>query len=533
VVEAGAAVTTGTTVDATHRGARGVHAVALAGLAVVAVAAVFLALYPRLGFDADSVTYVGVGRNIAHGHGITYPFKVPGARLTDFPPGYPLLLGAADAVGLPIVGFAHVFQAFMLGLAGVLAGALVWSASRSRSFTVLAFLLVAAAPSLAEVFSTVYTEPLAIGLQLAALLLLALYAREARPVWLVGAGVCAALGPAVRWAGVSVIVTGVLVVLLAGPGTRRDRARRSACWGALALVPAAIVVLTNRGGGGSGTARELAWHPIGWSYLHDGFETVGSWFLPRQLHDRWLFGAAMVIGAVAAAVWFAARHGRAGVRRALARGGPEVAITWLFVVVYLATIVVSISVFDAATPLDARILAPLYAALVPAVVGAIAVWWHAPDRRDEATRAVAFALVVVVALVGVRAVTTATGDQTSRLGFNAASWHRSPLMRQLASLAPDTPVVTNAPEAVYLQTGRHARSLPVKYSSTSLQHDGHYPQKLTTLLQQVGDEGGVVAMFDEVHGRPWLAKAPELERRPDVRVLVHAHDGVLLGYSGP
>jgi hypothetical protein len=500
---------------------------------VLTVTVLYLTLYPHVGFDADSVTYIGVGRNIAHGHGITYPFKDPGTRMTDFPPGYPLLLGAADAIGLPIIGFAHVFQALLLGVAGAFAAGLVWVASRSRSFTAVAFVLVVAAPSFLEVFSTVYTEPLAIVLELAALLLLASYVRDPdrRVGWLVGASVCAALSPVVRWAGVSVIATGVLVLLVASGGERRERWRRAAVWGGLTLVPTLVAVVANRGGGGSGTSRSFAWHPIGWSYVHDGFDAVASWFLPRQVHDRWLFGAVIVLGALVATAWCAVRLGREGVRRAGERAGPAVVVPWLFVLVYTATIVASISVFDAATPLDTRILAPLYAALVPAALGAVAGWWHAPERRDEATRAVAFALVVVVALVGFRALTTATGSQDYRLGYATTHWHRSPLMRDIEALPPGTLVVTNAPEAVYLQTGRAARALPGKYSSTSLRTDVQYPAKLAALLQQVQRDGGVLAMFDEVHGRPWLAKAPELESEPDVSVLARAHDGVLLGFN--
>jgi hypothetical protein len=41
--------------------------------------------------------------------------------------------------------------------------------------------------------------------------------------------------------------------------------------------------------------------------------------------------------------------------------------------------------------------------------------------------------------------------------------------------------------------------------------------------------GGVVAMFSAVKGRPWEAKAPELEREPGLRIVARAHDGVVLG----
>src|SRR4051812_36996723 len=157
------------------------HTTALLVGAGLLAALAFLTLYPRVGLDADSVAYVGVGRNIAHGHGVTYPFKTPGARMTDFPPGYPLLLGTFDAIGMPIVGFAQVLQACMLGIAAALAAALVLQAARSRLLAVTAFLLVAGAAGLHQVFSVVYTEPLAIALQLAALSLLARYAAAPRP----------------------------------------------------------------------------------------------------------------------------------------------------------------------------------------------------------------------------------------------------------------------------------------------------------------------------------------------------------------
>jgi hypothetical protein len=289
-----------------------------------------------------------------------------------------------------------------------------------------------------------------------------------------------------------------------------------------------LVTISNRSSGSSSTARELAWHPIGWSQVRQGFDTVASWLLPRQLADRWIAGAVLVgVVLVLVALWVA-RYGAAAVRRALDIAGPAVVIPGAFVVVYLATVVASVSLFDAATPLDTRILAPLYAALVPTVVGAVAVWSKQPRRSHDAMRGAGALLVVALALVGVRSLTTATGSQDYRLGYATAHWHHSPLMRQLSAYPKGTLVVTNAPEAVYLQTGRHARALPAKYSSTSLQHDPHYRRKLDALVRRVRARGGVVAMFDEVKGRPWEAKAPELEHGTSLRVVARARDGVLL-----
>jgi hypothetical protein len=135
---------------------------------------------------------------------------------------------------------------------------------------------------------------------------------------------------------------------------------------------------------------------------------------------------------------------------------------------------------------------------------------------------------VGVALVGVRALTTATGNQDYRLGYAAAKWERSPVMREIESLPRGQWVVTNSPEAVYLKTGRHARGLPPKYSSTSLEKNSNYSKSLTELIDEARTHDGVFAMFDAVKGRPWLPKATELENGPRIQVVQRFDDGVLL-----
>ncbi|MCU1428876.1 MAG: hypothetical protein JWL83_2876 [Actinomycetia bacterium] len=508
----------------------------LLGAAAALAAVAFLVLYPHIGFDADSVAYVGVARNIASGHGVTYPFRVPGARMTDFPPGYPLVLAAGHTIGFPVVGFAHVLQGALLGVAAALVALLVLQASGSMAFAGVAFFLIAAAPGLDEVFSTVYSEPLAIALQLGALALLVAWARSHRRSLLVAAGVCAALGPIVRWAGIAMVVTGAIVVAAYTAAPLGDRLRRATLWGGACLVPAVVAVAANRGashsGTGTGTARNLAWHPVGWSQLSKGFDTVGSWLLPRQVHERWLFGLVLVGIAISAAISYAARRGLPAARAAVEHAGAAIAIPAVFVAVYVVTILVSTSLFDAATPLDARILSPAYAALIPALVGGLAVWFTRSEHNVDVLRPVFAVCAVAVVLVGVRAVTTATGNQDSRLGYATSHWRRSPVMRQIDGLVKPTWVVTNAPEAVYLQTGREARGLPSKYSSTSLQPESDYPQRLSDLIAKVRAHHGVFAMFDEVKGRPWLPKADELEHHHGLRVVARVADGVLLAPAG-
>jgi hypothetical protein len=170
--------------------------------------------------------------------------------------------------------------------------------------------------------------------------------------------------------------------------------------------------------------------------------------------------------------------------------------------------------------------------VVPVLVGVLALWWQSRRRTAPALRMATVIVLVVVALVATRAMTTATGNQDSRLGYATAHWHRAALMRDVRALPRSAWIVTNAPEAVYLQTGRPARGLPSKFSSTSLETQSDYARRLDALITDTESHRGVFVMFDEVKGRPWLPRATDLERDPRLRVVARVVDGVVLAPAG-
>ncbi|MDQ1401831.1 MAG: hypothetical protein QOG03_147, partial [Actinomycetota bacterium] len=82
----------------------------LAALAVAGAVVVIVLCIPRIRVSPDSVTYLGVAHNVTHGKGLTVPFRNSldpfkatvndHVAVTQWPPGYPLLLAPLVGAGL-------------------------------------------------------------------------------------------------------------------------------------------------------------------------------------------------------------------------------------------------------------------------------------------------------------------------------------------------------------------------------------------------------------------------------------------------
>jgi hypothetical protein len=176
----------------------------------------------------------------------------------------------------------------------------------------------------------------------------------------------------------------------------------------------------------------------------------------------------------------------------LKRGGQEsreiISFTvGLFIFAYLASIVASMTMFDAATKFKLRILAPAYVGLFILLVYA-GIWLRKRNR----------ALVIVLTLVVLgfsMYKQFITFDQWSRSGLGYASfqWYDSQAMAYLRNLPADIRIYTNEPGAVYLNVGRGAVILPYRFDAARG-------------LALEGFEDGVAAMQNEINaGRAVLA----------------------------
>ncbi len=474
----------------------------LAGLVAV-VAATAKGLY----VSPDGVFYVGTARNWVAGRGLTPPPGLP--SLDHFPPLFTVVLAAVGRLGMDPLTAARVVNTAAFAAVVALVGLVVLRQTGSVGAGVVASVMTVAAVDVLTLSASALSEPLFILLAVAGLVALAASLDRGSVGLLVTAGALVAAAFLTRYAGVALVVACVGVLLW------RRRWVPGAAFAAATVAPVALW-LAWAGGRGS-SDRSLALHLFGAEYLGQAARPLSRWFVPWPPPPVGLVLAAAV---VAGAVVLVRREG--GVPTAPPSARPGVLAT--FTVVYLAVLLADRALTDATGRLDARFLAPLHVVAIVLVVPAL-------YRRRLPAAAVALAGLLVVAQLADAVSWTVGGltdDGVGRRGYTAAAWKRSPVMAQIAGTAGQTPVYSNAFDAIEFLTGEPARPVPAKVEYLTGRVNPAYQDELAAMRSALAGTGGYLAWFDAAtFRRSFLPSRAELEAALPLQVVARDDVGTL------
>jgi hypothetical protein len=203
---------------------------------------------------------------------------------------------------------------------------------------------------------------------------------------------------------------------------------------------------------------------------------------------------------------------------------------------YVAVLGAATSLLDANVPWDDRILSPLFVATV--ILGAAAV-----DRvltmgfaRGAAAPASWLAPIVILFIavwvvgIAVRSANYLAAGYDEGLGFRHRVWRQSQTVERLGSLAPETAIYSNSPEAIYLYTGRAARFLPRKEFYMDDRPNPSFDAELADLQQTLHESAGAIVYFDAIPARSFpslqalsqILGPVQIERAADGAILTPA-----------
>ena len=194
-------------------------------------------------FDGDSVTYLSTAENLIAGEGLQ-DFR--GARLLPTPPLFPLILAAIGLVGIEPLDAGRLVSAAAYGLIILLSG--LWlRRSLGLPFLVLgATLALMTSHPLSYISSFILTDSIFILFTLLALMQMEAFSKRTVVWWpLVLAAVFTALAAVTRYAGIALIFTGILVLLLRRASPLVAKLTCAAVYGAISSVPVGAVFLRN------------------------------------------------------------------------------------------------------------------------------------------------------------------------------------------------------------------------------------------------------------------------------------------------
>ena len=324
----------------------------------------------------DTRMYMEYAENLAAGDGFLSELKSEKRYLIWWPPLFPVVLAFFRLLGVEPAETGRYLNAIVFGLIILIAGYWLYKHIRSRLIVVAASTAVMVSYPLPRISSHVMTETLFIWVTLLALVQIEsfLSGRTAKTGFLLSI-VFSASAPLIRWIGLTVIFTGIILILTRQGTPARVRWKLAVLYGAASSLPLALwltrnwIVGTIPRPGNVGTGQSL------WDTLSQFSDILYTWAFVQQ-EPGWigvcLWAVAALIALKAATLFTSRRdHGRDPTKN---RGSDNSTVRpafpfAAFAIVYSIAITVVIP-FGASVGIISRYASPIY---VPAVI-AVAAW---------------------------------------------------------------------------------------------------------------------------------------------------------------
>jgi hypothetical protein len=429
----------------------------------------------------DSPQYYSVGLSLAHGKGLTVPFGEAGGKLdlhspdsplSFYPPGLSMLLALFVWLGLPAMSAAVALQGIFIGMLGLILGYQVWRVTALPSRSILAALAGwSAGVVTADQF---LAEPVYLVLVAIVITALVTYTHRSTGSSLSFGVLAAAFAALVRVIGAVLVVPASVAIIHVD---RRESRRWQMVLAALGILgPVGIWVAATS----AISNRSLGWHPPGLNELKIAVSSLSAWLAPIQLPLIPRVALAMLFGSLLILTWIKSW------RVVTMPGQVLLARLWgSYAMAHAAALVVVMSIADAQTSPDRRQVAPIGLALVMTLL----------VRAPASRRGLALLAPVGVATLalGAAGFLTLAADQ----GYAEDPWASMEVMEYIDSLQTDA-ILSNSPEAIWINTGRSTFSVPAEWNPWRDQPNPRLITELSQITELARESDVVVVLFDDV-----------------------------------
>jgi hypothetical protein len=429
------------------------------------------------GVASDSVKYMAVAQSLLDGNGL---FDHRGLPLLSWPPLYSIILAGLSLVsGLDVFIAGWWFNVFLLGLNLFLSGVIFWRIFQTKPlYAYLASGFVCLSISSVRIHATIFSEPLYLTMTLSLLIIIDGYIRQHSRrafIWMMA---LSALAPMLRYVGLAVTVTALIVILIENRKEPRIFLRDGFILGTVSIIPIGwwLVIRNIMTYGtlfGTGEAEVDVYQNISLALTK-----ILHWFVPyltplMPILTRpfiLLFVMALLLGLLN---WKRGDLMRSWVHALMDRSVYPILI---YGVVYFAAVVLTIITGDHQwLDADDRYYVILLVPVILLVVFTfdILIRPHVSLSLRQINLALVFVFVCwsVYPLYGMREYLTtalAIGEPSGYNRFNTLTFQESGIVAEMQKLRADqlgTIVYSNYGDAVWFYTRKPVQILPVRDSS--------------------------------------------------------------------
>ena len=478
------------------------------------------------GVSPDSTTYIEAARSLLEGNG----FFVKGEAMTHYPPVLPLLLG--------IVGwFSHgdillasrLIAAFLFGANLVLLGFAVQMCTKhsllATGCVILVFLFSA---PVVLIHSMAWSEAPFISFSMAGFLLLAHHITRPSLSRLIMTSIMIGLAATTRYIGVVLFPTTALAIILLDKRSLKQRLTDILIISGLACLPLALWLIRNMLIARSATNRVFAFHPFNLNHAKRLIINTYDFFLPIS-NSGWtkalIVGVAFTLFVVACGFLYRKMH--------ITQSVTSISIVlplilFIYSVLYVAFLFVSVSFFDANTPVDHRILLPEFLALI---VAATSVSWSLSEALNQryVWYGFVFLLLFSVSINASHTISTGVNIHNNGTGYTSRYWKESETMAYLLSVPESMTIYSNGPALIRFLAKKKAVMIPLKVIAETLKKNEDYQDQMDRMIRESKDGTALIAYFSGITWRWYLPSNGEIESMGDIPVVSRLQDGVIYG----
>jgi hypothetical protein len=457
-----------------------------------------------LGLVNDSAAYVNGAENLQLGNGY---MRTSGAGelkpITHFPPFFSLVLAILTRQGGDFLRTAHILILSLYAVDIFLVGVLVFWICQSKLFAILGALTFALSETFLGVYAYLLSEPIFITLMLLAFLLLWRYLVTSRLSWLLLTGITSGLAYLTRFSAVSIFFTIIFILIcIHRPLKQIITSILVYLTGSIPFVIGLWAISTSQSTEFGN--RQILVHLIPAGDLFEALKNLLSWAALDVLMDAhiifgWILSAFSLLFLPALIILVIRWMWKAKINQeVLFESQVLLATLATHIFVYFSFLLVSISFYDASTPLDDRILSILYIPTLILLFSGIPLLFQKIQSKTgqfQSIQPILMAgLLIFVILNSVDGVRAAEQLGRDGLGLNHSGWRESQAIQYVRSLPAQT-IYSNRPTAIYLLTGRSSYILPTQIDPVTTTARSSYQDDVELMKMDIQKNNGILVFF--------------------------------------
>ncbi|MGD2027617.1 MAG: hypothetical protein PVI99_07360 [Anaerolineales bacterium] len=479
-----------------------------------------------VGVDPDSLSYMEAADNLDMGKG----YVVHGDSLPYYPPLYSIFLIGTKFFTDDMVQGVRFLNALVFGLNVITFGIAVYFTvdGNIRFVGLVMFVIMISAP-LIILHSMIYSEPLFILFTLSALLTLSFFVDQPSKTLFVLSVVFLVLAIFTRYVGIALIPAAVLSVLVLGSNRHLIRRIRDAL-ALLLLVSLPVGILFARNMFVAGTAANLktVYHPISWSHIQRVIFTLNGFFLPIRI-TFWLRALLffLMMAFLILGLGYNFTHGRKTSKsQSLSM---QISTTSFFLLLtYLIFLFVSISLFNAHTPIDTRLLSPVFIFLIISASGIASNLSKITDKNLVWLSWV-FVIGLTILINFYPTITKAIEIKRIGLGYTSRNWRDSDSISYVRQLEEDKKIYTNGADAIKFLSGKLSFSIPRTLYPGTMEENEQFDHEMKTMCTEIKQGEAILILFDSIAWRWYFPNQEKIEATCKVPILQRFSDGTVYG----